>query len=205
MQTPAATIGTVAVLRDQALEPHQAGCAEQVRADFALLERCGEYAIPPTRQQPRQVGLPNAQGKPAQVFAIHSQHVEGVKLDLFVMLPSLQGVKVGHAVDAEHHGLAVDHELLGAVLQGALDNSRVSARPVVTVASEQPDAIAVADNDQAEAIMLDFVNPIRRRRHLWWHGSGWRAESAWREHRRQPRFCEGHKHSLAGDRGRGRA
>ena len=119
MQTPAATIGTVAVLRDQALEPHQAGCAEQVRADFALLERCGEYAIPPTRQQPRQVGLPNAQGKPAQVFAIHSQHVEGVKLDLFVMLPSLQGVKVGHAVDAKHHRLTINDKLWVRFLRAA--------------------------------------------------------------------------------------
>ena len=34
------------------------------------------------------------------------------------------------------------------------------------VVREQADALAIADNDQAEAVMLDFVNPFRRRRHL---------------------------------------
>ena len=41
----------------------------------------------------------------------------------------------------------------------------ITAGPIVTIASEQADALAIADNDQAEAVMLDFVNPFRRRRH----------------------------------------
>jgi len=33
----------------------------------------------------------------------------------------------------------------------------------VPIAGEQADAIAGTVNEQAEAVMLDFVNPIRRR------------------------------------------
>ena len=44
---PAAAIDALAVLRDHALQPHQAGVAEQVRADLALLERPG---MPSTRR-----------------------------------------------------------------------------------------------------------------------------------------------------------
>ena len=54
---PAAAVDAVAVLRDQPLQPHQAGVAEQVRADLALLEWRQVDAVDPPRQQPRQVGL----------------------------------------------------------------------------------------------------------------------------------------------------
>jgi len=36
---PATAIEAVAVFRDQALQPHQAGVPEQVRANLALLKR----------------------------------------------------------------------------------------------------------------------------------------------------------------------
>jgi hypothetical protein len=52
--------------------------------------------------------------------------------------------EVGNSVDAEHHGLAVDDKLLRPVLQRGFDNRRVSAAPVMTVASKQPDAVASA-------------------------------------------------------------
>ena len=74
------------------------------------------------------MGLPQAQGQVTQVVAIHGQHVEGIELHLFVMLPRIQGVKVGHAVDAEHHRLAVDHELAGPVPESGLHDPVSQAR-----------------------------------------------------------------------------
>ncbi len=55
----AGAIGAVAVLRDQAFKAHQAGMAEQVRADLALLEIGQEDSVDAARQQPRQ-GCPCA-------------------------------------------------------------------------------------------------------------------------------------------------
>jgi hypothetical protein len=40
-----------------------------------------------------------------------------------------------------------------------LDNERIAACPVIAIADEQPDAVHIALNDQAEAILLDLVNP----------------------------------------------
>ena len=44
---PATAIEAVAVFRDQALQPHQAGVAEQVRADLALFKRREVNAVDP--------------------------------------------------------------------------------------------------------------------------------------------------------------
>jgi hypothetical protein len=78
--------------------------------------------------------------------------------------PSPQGVKVGNGVGAEHHGLTIDDELLERVLQRGLDDPRIAPRPVMTIAGEQPHAIAVAVNEQAEAVVFDFVGPVRGRK-----------------------------------------
>ena len=52
------------MLGDQPLQPHQAGVAEQVRTDLALLERRQVDAVNAARQQPRQVGLAHRQRQP---------------------------------------------------------------------------------------------------------------------------------------------
>ena len=41
-----------------------------------------------------------------------------------------QRVEIGDAVDAKDDGLAVDHEVLGAVLH-VLDDPRITRRPVI--------------------------------------------------------------------------
>ena len=45
------------MLRNQSLQSHQAGVAEQVRADLTLLEVAQEDAIDALSQQPGEVGL----------------------------------------------------------------------------------------------------------------------------------------------------
>ena len=47
-----------------------------------------------------------------------------------------------------------------------LNDQRVPIAPAIPVASEQPHALALALDDQAIAVMLDFVDPIRPGRNL---------------------------------------
>ena len=63
------------------------------------------------------------------------------------MLPGVQAVEIGYAIDAEKDRLAIDDELGLPVPERGLDDQRVAFRPIVAVASEQPDAGAVADDD----------------------------------------------------------
>jgi len=73
----------------------------------------------------------------------------------------MQGVEIGDAVSAKHHGLAVNDELLVPVLQCRLDDPGKSLRPVVTAPRNQPNAIAAALDSQAVAVILDLVEPVR--------------------------------------------
>jgi hypothetical protein len=61
------------------------------------------------------------------------------------VLPGVQPVKIGDAVDAEKDRLAIDDEGRGAVLQRRLNDQRIARGPIVAVAREQPDVGAPAD------------------------------------------------------------
>ena len=54
---PSGPVRPVFVLRYQALQPHQAGMAKQVRAYLALLEVAQEDAVHPPRQELREAGF----------------------------------------------------------------------------------------------------------------------------------------------------
>jgi hypothetical protein len=43
---------------------------------------------------------------------------------------------------------------------GSLDDQRITACPVITVAGVQADPVAIAGNDEAKAILFDLVNPV---------------------------------------------
>ena len=86
MLRPVALIGPVPALRHQSLQSHAAGGAKQLRPDLALLERRDEDAVRPPRQQAGEVGLAQGQRQATEVVAIEGQDVEGVELDLFVLL-----------------------------------------------------------------------------------------------------------------------
>src|ERR1035438_6318421 len=77
----------------------------------------------------------------AQILAVERQRVEGVELHLVIMLPRVQGVEVGNTIDAEDNGLAVNDELLLAVLQRGLDDPGIALGPVVSVAGYQAHAV----------------------------------------------------------------
>jgi hypothetical protein len=78
----------------------------------------------------------------------------------------VQGVEVGKTVDAQNDCLAIDHELLHPGFQRGLDNPGITLGPIVAVAGDQPDTVAVAFDAQPVAVILDFVDPIRCVRNL---------------------------------------
>src|SRR5450631_3237386 len=82
------------------------------------------------------------------------------------MLARMQAVEIRHAIDAKQHRLAVDHERAGTVAKGGLNDQRITVGKVMAVAGKQPDALAIALHDQAIAVVLDLMNPVRAGRYL---------------------------------------
>ena len=79
------------MLRDQPFQPHQAGVAEQVRADLALLEVAQEDPVDAARQQPGEVGLAHAERQLAEILAVADQDIEGIELHLVIVLAASAG------------------------------------------------------------------------------------------------------------------
>ena len=85
------------------------------------------------------------------------------------MPAGMQSVEIGVSIDAKDDSLAIDDELLLAVLQSGFNDPGETLGPIVPAASDQPYPIGVAFNTQAVAIELDFVKPVRAAGNL---GSG---------------------------------
>ena len=58
---------------------------------------------------------------------------QALELHLGVVLAGVERVEVGNAIDAEHHRLAIEDEMLLPVLQRALDDPREAAGPLMAV------------------------------------------------------------------------
>jgi hypothetical protein len=72
----------------------------------------------------------------------------------------MQPVEVRHAVDAEQYRLAIEHERARAVLRCRFGDQGIAIGPIVAVAGEQPHALVFPLDDQAIAVMLDFVDSV---------------------------------------------
>ena len=72
----------------------------------------------------------------------------------------MQGVEIGDAVDAEHHRLAIDDELLDPVLERGFHDPGIAVCPVVPVAGDQAHTIAVALHAQPVTVIFDLVELI---------------------------------------------
>jgi hypothetical protein len=84
----------------------------------------------------------------AKVLTVQSEDVEGVELDLVVVLPAVQAIEVGDAVHAEQYGFAIEDELLRSNATGRLNDQRITRGPVIAVTNEEPDSIGIARDDQ---------------------------------------------------------
>jgi hypothetical protein len=78
----------------------------------------------------------------------------------------MQRVEVGDAVDADNDGLAIEHEPLLPDLARGLGDPGISLGLDVAAARDQRDAITVALDAEAKAVVLDFVEPLRSGRNL---------------------------------------
>src|SRR5438445_3422588 len=105
----------------------------------------------------------------------------------------MQRVEIGDAVSAEHHGLAVDDELLLLILERGFDNPWISLGPVIAVAADQAHARAVALDAQAVTVIFYFVQPVRAVRNT--DGLGGKAKIKRLKHAAKigssGAFCEG--------------
>jgi hypothetical protein len=72
----------------------------------------------------------------------------------------MQRVEIGITVNAQDDRLAIDDELLLAVLQRSFNDPGEALCPVVSASGNQRHPIAVALNTQAIAIVFDFVDPV---------------------------------------------
>ena len=69
----------------------------------------------------------------------------------------MQGIEIGDAVNTQDDGLAIEHKLRDAVLQGGFGDPGIALRPVVTAARKQADAVTVPVNPEA-------VDPMQAQR-----------------------------------------
>jgi len=85
--------------------------------------------MPSTRRasKPEEVHLANAERQFWDIVAIDRQDIEGVELDLVIVLPRVQAVEVAAAINAEQHGLAIDQKRTVAVPERGLGDPRKSA------------------------------------------------------------------------------
>jgi hypothetical protein len=156
----AGAIGAVPMFRNQSLEPELASLAEQMRADFALLEGCEEDPIWPPFQQPREVGFAQAQWQLAQIITVERQAIERVKLNLGVVLSGAETPSTPRTT-----ALAIDDELLAPILERSLGDPREALRPVIATTGDQPDPVAVTLHSEAVTVIFDFVEPLGAGRH----------------------------------------
>src|SRR5690242_10248397 len=108
----------------------------------------------------RAIGFAHGKRELAQILTIHRQYIEGAKLDLAIVLAGVQRVEIRHAVDTENNGLAIKHKLLDAVSACRVSDPWVALGPIVSAASDQPDAISVTFNAEPIAVIFDFMKPL---------------------------------------------
>jgi hypothetical protein len=62
----------------------------------------------PSREQPRQIDLAQAQGEGAQILAIERQDVERIRLDFIIVLARVQDIEIGNTVNPKDDSFAIN-------------------------------------------------------------------------------------------------
>ncbi len=200
----AGAVGRGLALRHDALQAHLAGMREHGRAvglDMLVEPHAGRGL----GQDGGQRGLAHLKRFAPQVVAVQLDQVEGVEEHAGVVAAVAQPVEVRHAVVVAAHRLAVEDAGSRAQAGERLDDQREAVGEVVAGAAVQPHAVAVLARDDAEAVVLDLVQPRVAGRRLRRLGrQAWRDEAERQGHGRVlERRCEARQRGLRCLRGFG--
>ena len=99
--------------------------------------------------------------RPAKVFAVEFDQIEGAEHGGVVAKPIMESVEYREAAFVDDDGLAVDDARSHRQARDRVGDLREARREIVTIAGEQPHAFGVPPRNDAEAVVLDLVNPAR--------------------------------------------
>src|SRR5262249_20515932 len=118
-------------------------------------------------------GLAEIERITSEVVAVQFDQVEGVEEYVAVIAPIANAVAGCDAVVVADDCLAVDDARPAAQMREGPSNRWKAPGEVIARTAVEPHPYAVLAGDDAEAVMLDFVNPQAARRRL--VGFGWEA------------------------------
>jgi hypothetical protein len=101
-----------------------------------------------------------------QVIAVEFDQVEGVEENAIIVVPVTDAVERRYPVLAARDRLSVDDAGLRAQLGHCLDDERKAIGQVIARPAVELHPFAVLARDDAEAVVLDFVQPLLARGRL---------------------------------------
>ena len=108
----------------------------------------------------RQLALAMLDWPAAQILALQLDQIEGAKHGVTAMTCPANQLEHGHALFVGDDRLAVDQERAAGKGRDRRRGERKPRCEIVAVASEEPDAGSVTPSHNAEAVVLDLVNPV---------------------------------------------
>jgi hypothetical protein len=159
----AGAVGRVLPLGDDALQAELAGVAEDGLA-VALDVLVPSQARPHLDQQGSQRGLADIERLSPEIVAVQFDQVESVQEHPAIVTPIPNAVEHREAVIVAAHRLAIEDTRPGTQVSQRLDNQLEAVGQVVAGAAVEPHLGAVLARDEAESVVLDFMQPQPARR-----------------------------------------
>src|SRR5215831_4503346 len=161
----AGTVGRVLALRDNAFESHLAGVPKYglAVAFHVFIEADAGAGLGHDRCER---GLANLKRIAPQVIAVLLDQVEGVKEYALVSALVTDEIERGHAVVIAGDSFAVDDAGARAQAGERINDQREATGEVIARTAVEPHPWAVLPGNDAEAIVLDLVQPLAARRQL---------------------------------------
>src|SRR5215207_6869044 len=198
-RAPAGPVAAGRPFRHDAFESQAAGVTEHrlaVRTLHVLREAQRRAGF---LQRLLQHPAPADQLDAAQVLSLKPEQVEGVEAGARLAVATEQPVEAGQAIEAVRDRFAVKHDAGGGEGAHGVGNRDEVTRPVTAVARPQVHPLAVLMGEDAETVVLEFVEPALADRHLGGEDGLAREDEAGRpdELRPRPAGRAAHKHGRA--------
>jgi hypothetical protein len=114
-----------------------------------------------------------------QVVPVQFDEIEGVEEDALVSALVTDEIERGNAVVIASDGFAIDDAGARAQAGQRIDDQRKATGEVIAWATIEPHPVAILAGDDAEAVVLDFVQPLGARGQLIRFGwQAWRDETS---------------------------